>query len=263
MDNTQLRAAFVEALKRVDPVNTQFAVLTGEITNVALEKGFVDTTDYFHRKYWDGINLLFWEHIISGVLAIGLNKDNPDHPFFRITKFGAKMLEDESILVYDPTGTIDSIKKQIDGEIDPVVREYFGEALICFGRGCLRAATVMVGVAAEKTFYNLADAFLSYLPDSEGKKFKEAVEKKRSVSKIYDEFRKIIETRKRDIQNNIGRDDILYQMDSMFNMIRIDRNDQGHPKGIKPNKDSVLGNLLLFPQLYIISHRLIGFFEKG
>jgi hypothetical protein len=47
----------------------------------------------------------------------------------------------------------------------------------------------------------------------------------------------------------------------MFNMIRIDRNDQGHPKGVTPNKDSVLGNLLLFPQLYIISHRLIQFFE--
>ena len=276
MDDHQKRAAFTEALKKLSNrpfPYCQYWQLFNEFFSVTKELGLLDagfSNNYsgseppsgFYDSYWGTVSALFWEHVVGGVITVGGDRNNFSLEQFRITDYGKKVLQEE-ICIYDPTGTVDWLKAQADGEIDAIVEQYYVEAMTCFRRGCLRAAVVLTGGAAERTFLNLARSFATYLGDAQGSKLDRTIEEGRSFIRVYNEFKKRFDTVRPTIEKTLGRDDIQEYIGSIISFIRKDRNDQGHPKGVIPEKDVVLRNISLFPGLYIICNQLIKYFENN
>src|SRR5690606_36087484 len=116
-------------------------------------------------------------------------------------------------------------------EASNVVMQYAKETTIAYRNMCNLASMVMIGVASEAAFLEMAQAFSKWLPpsSSEGKKFaKELNNPKTQIKSVFATFVVAFESNKDDIpfklKNGIERD-----FHSIFTMIRVFRNDAGHP----------------------------------
>jgi hypothetical protein len=103
-----------------------------------------------------------WEFIIQGIIAPGLDRHNPNLPWFHITEYGRKVLAAGEFLPHDPTNYLQRFHQTV-GTPDPTVEAYLSESLNCFTRGCFIASVVMLGVASERAFYLLCDALVNAL----------------------------------------------------------------------------------------------------
>src|SRR5260221_653643 len=113
----------------------------------------------------------FWEFIIQGVVVPGV-AGSPNLPFFQVTDYGRKVLQVGEYLPHDPTGYLERLRKAVNQPDDTVVA-YVAESLRAFQRDVLIAATVMLGVAAERAFLLLCDSLADALVDpAEENKFR-------------------------------------------------------------------------------------------
>lgn len=196
------------------------------------------------------------------MLGIGGDPSNPDLPFFHVTNFGKDCIERGEITVYDPTGLIYELKQSVP-DLDSIIEEYLREALVCFGRNCLKAATVMVGCAAERLFLLIADAFKEYFSDSTKRsKFEQSIQG-RPIKRVLDEFQDRIERIQRELKQNTGRDDWDAVVTGIFNLIRRHRNEAGHPTGISIEKETVLSLILLFREYCKSGYELKSYFNQS
>ena len=83
------------------------------------------------------------------------------------------MLETKEYSPYDPEGYLARLKKEIPA-IDPVILRYLEESLSCLRMNCLLAASVMIGLAAEKATLLLVEAFGNAISDAAEKASYEA-----------------------------------------------------------------------------------------
>jgi len=111
------------------------------------------------------------------------------------------------------------------------------------------ASTMMLGIASEITFLNLCDVMLNALKDSgERTKFQKIVDRISMVAKfefVRDKIEEIMKNAKHALPDNTTI--ILL---SVFDLIRAERNDVGHPQGNLPNltRDQVFVYMRMFPQ---------------
>lgn len=191
---------------------------------------------------------IFWQLIAQGVITPGLNISNPNLPWFRLTNYGKKVIQEERFLPHDPTNYIQSFK-QIISKPDPIVIAYLEESLRCFTAGCLMASTMMLGIASEITFLNLCAAMLNGLKDaSERAKFQKIIDSISMVAKfkfVRDKIEEVMKNAKQALPDNT-----IIVLLSVFDLVRTERNDVGHPQGDLPNltRDQVFVYMRMFPQ---------------
>lgn len=202
---------------------------------------------------------VLWEFMIQGIIAPGLNVHNPNFPWFRITEYGEKVLLEKEFLPHDPTGYLVRFRSEIEN-FDPVVESYLSESLNCFTRGSLVASIVMLGVASERAFLLLCNAFLNAIANSAEKtKFQKILANIAIKPKMDWVFNKI-----QVIQSNSPRplpDNVNIMLGAIFDFIRCQRNDLGHPqeKPPKVTRDDAYVNLRIFPSYYKISLQIIDY----
>jgi len=264
MDYAELRNVFFKALEELKgAASPQLGVLRERIFKICCDRKHFEESQRteFDRGYSLQITDLFWEFVISQVLGIGKDEENLKLPFFHITEFGKRCIETGEISVYDPTGLVDNLKKSTP-ELDSLIEEYLLEALVCFGRGCFKAATVMIGCASEQLFLLIIDAFKEHFSDSEKrKKFEKSIEKC-SIKVVFDEFQKRFEILRKELRQNTQKDDWSITVASIFNLIRRYRNDAGHPQKIKIEKQTVLGLILIFCEYCKSGYELKDYFNQ-
>ena len=78
-------------------------------------------------------------------------------PNFSITSYGEKVLDANEIIPHDPDNYLAELKKTIPS-LDPIVLFYVEESVQCFLKNNQIASSVMLGVAAEKVFYQLFES---------------------------------------------------------------------------------------------------------
>ena len=100
---------------------------------------------------------VFWELVIGGVVAPGLNLANPNLPFFHLTEYGRTVVDEEQFVPHDPDGYLHRMRTNTPN-IDSVALSYLTESLQCFLRNLHVASTLMLGVAAERTFLLVCEA---------------------------------------------------------------------------------------------------------
>jgi hypothetical protein len=202
------------------------------------------------------IHDVVWELILEGVFAPGsrLNSSNA-LPQLHITEHGKKVLEAGQMTPHDPDGYLERIKKDSPA-VDPITLLYLGEALQTFRRGNQLATAVMVGVAAENVLLKLADAVKGALDSTTKVANFEKATKSNKAKAWHDEVLIRLRSSNNPLPPSLTQV-IENHVDGAFQLIRVSRNEAGHPTGRLMHRDETHALLLLFPLYCKTAHELI------
>jgi hypothetical protein len=221
-------------------------------------------SDYLGREKLVNLHLdVMWELIIQGVIAPGLSAQTPNLPHFHITEYGQKVLAAGDYLPHDPTNYLGRFRTEI-GAPDPTVEAYLSESLNCFTRGCFVASVMMLGVASERAFILLCDAFLNALADptekSDFDRILNRYQMKPKLDWVSDKIQRMQTARPRPLPDNVN---IL--LAAVFDFIRMQRNDVGHPQDTPPttSREHVFAYLTIFPRYYKILNDIISYLSTN
>ena len=272
MDYEELRPLVLEALKQVkNNRNLQLLVIINETDALAYSKGFYKDSNskryslssiiHMPQEDREKVRQIVWEFILQGILAIGLNERNPDFPFLSLTEHGKKVLESGEIwLPYDPDGYLKNLKTEIPN-IDPIIEMYVTESLQAYLKGLMFSSAVMLGVASEQAFLILLDTLTNALKNpKEKKKFEKLHNSFRTKSK-FDQVKKRIMSIEKTLPKKLS-EDLESKFGQISELIRVTRNDAGHPTGRKIERGTAFVNLQLFPFYCKRIYGLIDYFEE-
>jgi hypothetical protein len=99
---------------------------------------------------------VFWDLFRQGFITLGLDDSNPHWPFFRLSHFGKTRLAAGRPYQFTDTSAYIAVVRSHAPALDLVTQMYLEEAVSSFYAGCHLASAVMLGVAAEKMFMDLA-----------------------------------------------------------------------------------------------------------
>jgi len=176
-------------------------------------------------------------------------------PRYHLTEYGEKVVSTTEYQPHDPDGYLARIKTDIP-EIDDVMIRYLEECLSCFRRNLLLAAAVMLGCAAEKAVLLLVQAFGDSLSGEEKAKYEKET-KSFIISQKWKALWKRLEPLSGSLPSPLG-DDLGTTLEPVYHVIRVTRNEAGHPTGKTIEKETVHANLLLFP---IFCRRIYGLIQ--
>jgi len=253
----EIRSLALEALRNFisektcgDFVGLQHTYLIYEIECIAAQKGLIPTpsggrsndarvNENEFAKILEVVSDLMTERIIMW----GMNRSNLAPPFMSITSYGKKMLAGEDVVPHDPEGYIKMFKNKVPNS-DPLILTYLTESVQTFRTGNLLASSTMLGVASEAAFDILFDAITKALTGPKKQSFEKLAESIRTKTK-FDEMMKVIEQNKNKFPQEI-EENISSELDGIFNLIRYQRNDTGHPTGKIITRDQMFVSLRLF-----------------
>lgn len=171
-----------------------------------------------------------WTMAGSGLAFIDMSKRPADYWRWRLTRSGRKVAQDERFNPDDPQQYLERLKATIP-DLSSVVFLYIDQAINCYVARCYLASAVMLGVASEAAFLEMAHAATSWLPGTTGENLKKVLENPRQnyIDK-FREFRKRIESEKNRLPAELT-DNMALNFDAVLDALRIYRNEAGHPTG--------------------------------
>jgi hypothetical protein len=259
----QMRSLVLETLaqKKAD----QFAGLRQAVFGIARTHGLI--ADQPHGIISRGDELsgtdyaraqsIVWDLIIEGVVRPGLNEGvNNNLPFFHVTEWGKKVIEGSGPTPYDPDGYLTRLQHDIPN-LDAVIVTYLNESLHTFRINCLLSSTIALGCASEKALLVLIDAYANSLAELSQKKFRGNTEG-RMIKRQFDEFRKMVDSElKSRLPSNL-QDGLDVELNAIFDIIRNQRNDAGHPTGKDIERERAYANLMVVPIYFRKVYSIIG-----
>lgn len=232
MNKSQLRCLVFDILQK----NPQTHVHS-------IESELRQRTNDYHRRDTLALQEVVWDLLVQGVLAPGKNSLNLNLPFVHVTEYGARCLEDGSIVAHDPERYIERLVEHTSGKADETLTESAREGLGAFLSGHYVAAVVMFARAAEHLFGRLLSALIrSGRRDGRGTKTLETCG--RAPHQRYQVVCRTLTARRLPAQ--LG-DDLEPQLSSLRALIQLSRTHHGGPRVPVLDRDRVLGHVLLFP----------------
>lgn len=152
----------------------------------------------------------------------------------------------------DSQGYLARIRGEIP-DLDNLVALYITEALRAFNGRCYLAASVMLGVAAERAFLVMAQSYgVSSMAGAPA--IARELAKRGNYFALWREFRKRIEPVRQDLPNGLA--DAL-TLDAVADLIRLTRNEVGHPTGRQIDEDTARVHLTIAP-IYLRKMQLLS-----
>jgi hypothetical protein len=192
----------------------------------------------------------FWQLLVEGIVAPGLNAHNLNLPFFHVTEYGRAVLAAEPAHPHDPERYLDRIAQRVQ-HFDPTVRSYLGESLATFRRGTLVSSAVMLGIAAERVFLLLCESVLNSLQGpGERAQFTQLCERfpmKPKLDWIAAKFQQPA------VRGLAGLpDNAQVSILAVYDLLRVQRNELGHPSPAPPavDREDAFSNLQVFARYY-------------
>lgn len=144
--------------------------------------------------------------------------------------------------------------------LDPVIRQYIEEGLGSYVRGSFFSAAVMIGAASEKEIYLLAGSLVLALkdPSAQGKLTKQIVTG-RSLYALLEIIRRYIEACTK-LRGDF--DGALAHLSSLFEAIRVQRNDAVHPSTAAVDEGAVRLSYEAFPHAVEKAETLRVWFDR-
>lgn len=153
----------------------------------------------------------------------------------------------------DPDGYLARIRREIP-DLDQLVELYLTEALHSYNARCYLATSVMLGVAAERAFLAMAKSYGSSTMPGARTIAKELERSRSNYFALWLEFRKRIDPVRQDLPDGLG--DAL-TLDAIADLIRLTRNEAGHPTGRLIDADTALVHLTIAP-MYLRKMQLLS-----
>lgn len=199
---------------------------------------------------------VFWNLVFEGVLAIGKNSSNLNLPWFHVTRYGHEVLRAGPANPHDSTGYLKQLFEKVP-QADPSVVAYLSESLNAFRHGNRVAATVMLGIAAERVFLLLCDSLAAALADpAEQKDFEKVLGRFAINPKLKWVHQKIQSIKARGFPENAN-----IMVTAIYDFMRGQRNELGHPREVPPavTQEDAFVNLQVFPRYYQTAEEVRAF----
>ena len=185
---------------------------------------------------------VFWDLFRQGFITLGLNDSNPNWPFFRLSHFGQQTLQTQSPYRFHDTSSFIAMVGREVPDISPEAVAYLDEAVAAFYADCLLASCVMLGVAAEAEFLRLVD--VAAKSSTHGPTFS-PVQKltfiRQKITRFQSALKPLISSLSKD-----AVEDLDINLTAIQSVLRIARNDAGHPTAVKIQREQVYVFLQLF-----------------
>lgn len=206
---------------------------------------------------------VFWQLLIEGVLAPGMDSSNLKLPWFHITKHGRDVLSSTELQPYDPTGYLARLRERIVSP-DATVMAYLAESLETFRKANRVASAVMLGIAAERVFLLLCDSLAAALSTpGEKSAFAKLLDRFPMKPKLDWVHGKIQQIQK---QAPSGfPDNATIMLVAIYDLMRCQRNELGHPREVPPQmeRQDAFVNLQIFPRYYEIAENVRKFLSAN
>jgi hypothetical protein len=185
---------------------------------------------------------VFWDLFRQGIIILGMNDANPMWPWFRLSHFGQKTLQNQNpYRFHDTTSFLDIVRREVP-DISAEAVAYLDEAVAAFYAGCLLASCVMLGVAAEAEFLRLVQTVTS--SSNYGGIFA-AVSRPQfirgKITSFVDILKPLLPKLPKEAVEDLETNFMMIQ-----SVIRIARNEAGHPTAATPEREQVYIYLQLF-----------------
>ena len=207
---------------------------------------------------------VYWALIAEGVIAPGSAGRWGEVYEFHLTEYGRRLLAEPDYQPHDPAEYLRQLGASIPST-DATVLAYLQESLHCYARGLMVASAMMLGIAAERVFLLICDSLLGALKDSaEQAAFQKILDRnamKPKLDWVSDKLREV-QSPKRPADLP---EDVDIKIPGIFNLIRCQRNDVGHPRPAPPTvtRDDAYGYLRIFPSYYATAEKVREFLEKN
>jgi hypothetical protein len=238
---TELDKAHVPGVVRINPPNGQYKYNYSElICPDALRRATVE---------------LFFHLVHSGYILPEPQTFPIGFTEFRYWKTprGTAWAEGAEPLPEDVSGYMLRLSSLVPS-LDPVIVQYIAEGLGSFVRGSFFSAAVMIGAASEKEIYLLAGSLVGALKHTAAQtQLTKQINNGRSLYQLLEMVRKHIDTCKR-LRGDF--DGALTHLSSLFESIRVQRNDAVHPSTGAVDEDSVRLSYEAFPHAVAKAEKL-------
>jgi hypothetical protein len=200
----------------------------------------------------------FWELVIQGIVVPGKGSQLSEIclPWFRLTPYGRRVLQTGVGHPYDPAGYLTRIRKQVTSP-DDTVMAYLAEALDTFRKASHIASMVMLGIAAERVFLLLCDSLRAALANlSEEATLARLLDRfaiKPKLDWVHAKLQAVQASRQPGFPDNA-----TLMVTAIYDILRSQRNDLGHPRDAPPgvDREEAFANLQIFPRFYETAEQL-------
>lgn len=175
----------------------------------------------------DALLELFWDLFRQGIITLGLDNNNREFPFFRLTKIGRQLADGQAAYFFHDVSSYEAAIRREVPNINDVTLLYLKEAMQAFRSGCMLSATVMLGVATEHTFMLLLDVLES---NPTHQKTFASVMTERTLLQKFNKFRNVLDPLLKSLPPEI-REDLDTHFAGILSVNRTFRNQSGHPTG--------------------------------
>lgn len=180
---------------------------------------------------------------------------------FHMTQKGLDWVNSCEPIPEDARGYMRTLKVAVP-KLDPIVEQYLNEALVTYNRQAWFASAVMVGAAAEKSVYLLADALHTALTHPAKKKRLATAIRERKLPTLFEAILDPLRGAKSTIPYEL-QEGVAVHLFSFFEAIRVQRNDAVHPTVAEVTPERVCMTLAAFPQALAILSGLLEWLEQN
>ena len=196
---------------------------------------------------------VMWELALQGVIEPGASEVRALLQGANLTEYGRLCVQQEQTLPHDSEGYLRALKDRVGSKPDDLIMQYTTEALECFHRNNLRAAVVMLGVAAERSLELLKAAYADSLGGDERAK----AEQKLNARHLRDRFEYLWKrVREMDLPSDL-QDRLEGDFWGAFQLVRKSRNDAGHFTPVETDKLTALACFASFTGFVDTLSRLV------
>lgn len=240
-----LRSCLLEALRRKP--QTQYENLKYDVGAVAAERGLPAQSwgggqAMLERADWRTLREMIWRLIAEGVLVVGMDDSNESWPFVSLTEYGTRFVKDQRATPHDRSAFIAQVEKS--GPLDDVERQYVNEALEAYSRDLPNSSAVMIGAASEHVLILLLTD-VAAKDSTESAQATSALEQ--SALKMLRYAERYLRAREAKLPRNLReRFDTTFM--GIANLIRMTRNDAGHPALPSVDRERCFVSLQLYPE---------------
>lgn len=175
----------------------------------------------------------FWSLVAQGLAYIDMSQSAAENWTLHLTPAGRAAVRDEDYNPDDASGYLAKLAKDVPG-LSPVTTMYVREAVRSYAATNYLASTVMLGVASEAAMLEMAARFAQHYKDDA---LQAALNDSRiPYNKKFQEVRKRLDAKRQDLPRDLT-DGMSLTFDSVLDLLRVNRNDTGHPTGKHFDRD--------------------------
>jgi hypothetical protein len=280
LSNEQLRTLVLEYLKTPRDGSSaphQMTDLPTHIGTLAVKLGMAQATpkgftggqrtpygvemEHIGQRDVNRATNVIWDMIIEGLIRPGTGDGRQcDFPMIHLTERGWEVANGV-VSPYDPDGYLKRLKGAVP-KVDPIILVYLDECLKDFRVGCTLSSAICLGVASEKAFMLVLDAYARYLRESERTTFQKKIDGQ-SINPQFAVFKNKYENNLKEALPRDVKEGFHTSLYGIFELIRTQRNDAGHPTGEKIERETVYASIVAFPNHLVRMYGLIEWLDAN